>query len=170
MNGSGTEAANRATVKTLRDHRADATAVPFDVDGLDRYRRSTVLTAQRDSAQHLLVERVKGNRRLVVLPAGPRVPDPGELVASQRFGDILRELRSATVDLVIVDSPALMEVGDAAAMAAQIEALVMIVDLDMAHHSTLVEMRHLLAPLPCKKLGAILVKTKGRTSGYGYYD
>jgi Mrp family chromosome partitioning ATPase len=74
------------------------------------------------------------------------------------------------VDVVIVDSPALMEVGDAAAMAAQVAALVMIVDLDKAHHSTLVEMRHLLAPLPCKKLGAILVKTKGRSSRYGYYD
>lgn len=115
-------------------------------------------------------ERARGNRGLFVLTAGPHVPDPGELVASKRFGDIIRELQSSTVDVVIVDSPALMEVGDAAAMAAQIEALVTIVDLGKAHHSTLVEMRHLLAPLPCKKLGVILVKTKGRSSRYGYYD
>ena len=133
-------------------------------------RTPVVLTAGLHGTAPDVTERVRGKRRLVVLTSGPHVPDPGELVASQRFGDIIRELQSATVDLVIVDSPALMEVGDAAAMAAQIEALVTIVDLDKAHHSTLVEMRHLLAPLPCKKLGVILVKTKSRSSKYGYYD
>ncbi len=132
-------------------------------------RKPVVRTAGAHGARPDVAERVRGERRLVVLTAGPHVPDPGELVASQRFGDIIRELQSATVDVVIVDSPALMEVGDAAAMAAQVQALVMIVDLDKAHHSTLVEMRHLLAPLPCKKLGAILVRTKGRASTYGYY-
>lgn len=117
-----------------------------------------------------VAERVRSTRRLTVLTAGPHVSDPGEFVASQRFGEIIRELQSATVDAVIVDSPALMEVGDAAAMAAKVEALVVIVDLDKAHHSTLVEMRHLLSLLPCKKLGVVLVKTKGRLSRYGYYD
>lgn len=45
-----------------------------------------------------------------------------------------------------------------------------VVDLKKAHHSTLLEMRHLLAPLPCKQLGAVLVRTKSRSSGYGYYS
>jgi len=114
--------------------------------------------------------RARNARRLVVLTSGPFVPDPGELVASKRFGSIIRELQTASVDFVIVDSPALMEVGDAAAMAAQVEGLVMVVSLDKARHTTLVEARHLLAPLPCKKLGAILVRAKSGPSGYYAYS
>ena len=106
---------------------------------------------------------------LYILTAGPQVPDPGELVASSRFGDVIRELKGNGADLVLVDSPALLEVGDAAALAAQIDALVVVVDIKRAHHSTLVEMRDLLRPLPCKQLGAVLVKAKGRSSSYGHY-
>ena len=134
-----------------------------------RLNGSSIVRTAAQTGSTEAAARPRSNRSLLVLPAGPRVPDPGELVASQRFGDIIRQLQAAEADIVLVDSPALMEVGDAAAMASQVEALVMIVDLEKAHHSTLTEMRHLLSPLPCKKLGAILVKTKSRSSRYGYY-
>ena len=119
-----------------------------------------------------VLERAAGDmRKLLVLPAGPRVADPGEVVASRRFGEVIRELQSDDVDVVIVDTPALLEVSDAAAMASQVEALIVIVDITKAHQMVLQEMRDILAPLPCKQLGAILVKTKrSRSSGYGYYS
>ena len=112
-----------------------------------------------------VAERATAERQLMVLPAGPWVPDPGEVVASQRFGDVIRTLQDEEADLVLVDSPALMEVGDAAAMAAQVDALVVIVDITKAHHATLLEMRDMLVHLPCTHLGVILVKTKSRASG-----
>jgi len=109
--------------------------------------------------------------KILVLPAGPRVADPGEVVASRRFGDIIRELAAGDVDMVLVDTPALLEVSDAAAMASQVEALIVVVDITKANQSVLLAMRDLLAPLPCKQLGAILVRTKRtRASGYGYYS
>ena len=106
---------------------------------------------------------------LYVLTAGRQVPDPGELVASSRFGEVIRDLKGNGADLVLVDSPALLEVGDAAALAAQIDALVVVVDIKRAQHTTLVEMRDLLRPLPCKQLGAVLVKARSRSSSYGHY-
>ena len=106
--------------------------------------------------------------RLVVLTSGPLPPDPGELVASKRFGAIIKELKASSVDFVIVDSPALLEVGDAAAMAAQVEGLMMVVDVDKIARATLREAKDLLRPLPCHKLGAVLVRVRRGRPGYSY--
>lgn len=133
--------------------------------------RGEVVQATRSAgASTAATQNLLDGRRLLVLPAGRWVPDPGEVVASRRFGEIIQMIREDKADLVLVDSPALMEVGDAAAMAAQVQALVVIVDVTKAQQSTLLEMRDLLAPLPCKRLGAILVKSKkSRSTGQGYY-
>jgi Mrp family chromosome partitioning ATPase/capsular polysaccharide biosynthesis protein len=108
-------------------------------------------------------------RRLAVLTSGPRASDPGELVASKRFGAVVADLCNSNVDFVIVDSPALLEVGDAAAMAAEVEGLLMVVDADRVGRPTLHEARDLLAPLPCHKLGAVLVRARHGRTGHGYY-
>ena len=91
------------------------------------------------------------DRRLVVLTAGPRVASPGEVVASSRFGAVIRALQSTNVDLVIVAAPPLLECGDAAAMASRVEGLVVVVNLPSAHRSTLEQTRALLAALPCER-------------------
>jgi polysaccharide biosynthesis transport protein len=108
--------------------------------------------------------RVTSDRRLVVLTAGPRVADPGELVASKQFGTIIRGLTATKVDFVIVDSPALLEVGDAATMASQVEGLIVVASLVRARRSTLREAQDVLAPLPCRKLGVVLVRARQERS------
>lgn len=100
------------------------------------------------------------DRRLVVLTAGPRVASPGEVVASSRFGAVIRALQSTNVDLVIVAAPPLLECGDAAAMASRVEGLVVVVNLPSAHRSTLEQTRALLAALPCRKIGAVATGVK----------
>ena len=55
---------------------------------------------------------------LSILPSGPLPPNPAELVGSHRMRDCLRAATEA-FDLVLCDSPPLMAVGDAAALAAQ---------------------------------------------------
>ena len=76
-------------------------------------------------------------RRLVVLTAGPSPVDPGEMVASDRFGAVLAELQSGSVDLVIIDSPPILAVGDATAMAAQAAGLLLVVDIAKVRLPTL---------------------------------
>jgi len=110
-----------------------------------------------------------GPHRLVVLTSGPRPPDPGELVASREFAAVMAYLHKSSVEFIIVDSPALLEVGDAAAMAADVEGLLMVVDADKVGRPMLQEARDLLATLPCHKLGVVLVRAKGGRSGYGHY-
>ena len=107
--------------------------------------------------------------RLFVLPSGPLPPNPGEIVNSKRFGQIIRALEKES-DLVIVDSPAMLAVGDTAALAAKVDALVFLVDMHVLKRPVLLQAVEQLYKLPVKLLG-VIVRTDGVGSAgrYGYY-
>lgn len=105
---------------------------------------------------------------LRVLPSGPLPPNPGEMAASQRFGEMLTEL-AASADLVIVDTPPILEVGDAAAMASRVDGLVFVANMGKVRWPMLERSHAQLERFPCRKLGMAVVATKrARKSGYGY--
>lgn len=107
---------------------------------------------------------------LRVLPSGPLPPNPGEMIASRRFGEILAEL-SAEADLVLIDTPAMLPVGDAAAVAPWVDAMVYVVNATKVRRPALRQARMQLAHLPCRKLGLIEVaETKGQGYYGGYYS
>lgn len=97
---------------------------------------------------------------LMVLTTGPPPSDLGEFVASREFATVMSDLRSFDADLLIIDSPALLEVGDAAAMAAQVDALLLVVEVHKVGRSNLRDVKEMLAPLPCQKIGAVMVKER----------
>lgn len=96
---------------------------------------------------------------LRVLPSGPLPPNPGEMAASQRLGGIIDALVGAA-DFVIVDTPPLLEVGDAAAMAAKVDGLVFVANMDKVRWPMLERSRAQLERIPCRKLGMVIVAAK----------
>ncbi len=62
------------------------------------------------------LQRVPGVERLYVLPSGPIPPNPSELLATERCHEVLASLQ-ADDTLVIVDTPPVLTVTDAAALA-----------------------------------------------------
>jgi Mrp family chromosome partitioning ATPase/capsular polysaccharide biosynthesis protein len=108
-------------------------------------------------------------RRLFVLTAGPLPPNPGEIIASDRFAAILAELKASKVDYVLVDSPAFMSVSDAAAIAPHVDGVVALVDVDRASWPLLSEVKYFLDRLPTRKLGVIVVREKSARTGYHRY-
>jgi tyrosine-protein kinase len=107
---------------------------------------------------------------LTLLTAGPIPPNPGEMVASRRFAQLVRELADRGFDYVLIDSPAFLAVGDAAALAAVADAVVMLVNLEMINRPTLEEARDFLKPLPPTKLGVVTVMdSAGKGDRYHYY-
>jgi polysaccharide biosynthesis transport protein len=60
-----------------------------------------------------------------VLASGPLPPNPSELLASRHMAELLRELREA-YDVVLVDSPPLLPVTDAAAVAPATDGTILI--------------------------------------------
>lgn len=104
--------------------------------------------------------------RLRILTSGPLPPNPGELIASEKFGLLLEHLESEA-DLVLVDTPAFMPVSDAFAIAPRVDGAFMLVSLDDITRPMLVEAREYLDQLSTRKLGVIV--TRERLARGDYY-
>ena len=111
--------------------------------------------------------------RVYVLTSGPLPPNPGEIVSSKRFAAVIETL-AEEADVVIVDSPAMLAVGDTPALASMVDGLVFLVDMHVAKRPMLQQAADQLMRLPCRILGIVLrvdgAKSGGYYSTYRYYD
>ena len=133
---------------------------------LDTVRSWTVgprLTEPGESGQ---VDAISGGERLFVLTSGPVPPNAAEIVASRRFAAMVTALQD-NYDMVIIDAPSLLAVGDPAAIARCVDGLMVLVDLTQAKRPLLEEAARQLSQMPCRKLGLVVV-TSARDHGYGH--
>jgi Mrp family chromosome partitioning ATPase/capsular polysaccharide biosynthesis protein len=108
---------------------------------------------------------------LTLVTSGPIPPNPGEMVASRRFAEIIRELAARDFDFVLIDSPAFLAVGDAAALAAAADGIVLLVNMKMITRPTLEEARDFLRHLPPNKLGVVtFMDQASKGDRYHYYS
>jgi Mrp family chromosome partitioning ATPase/capsular polysaccharide biosynthesis protein len=107
--------------------------------------------------------------RLYVLPSGPIPPNPGEIVSGRRFGAMLEEL-SREADMVLVDSPAMLAVGDTAAIANKVDGMVFLVDLDVLKRPQLLSAAEQLYRLPVRLLGTVVRMHHKRSSRYYHHS
>jgi polysaccharide biosynthesis transport protein len=128
---------------------------------------TSVAVAQPDAAT-----RASGNGHgpvtgvLEVLHAGVTPPDPGEFVSSPTVGAMLERL-SERADIVLIDSPPLLHVGDAMALSANVDAIVLITRLNVVRRPMLSELRRLLHSSPAATVGFVATGS-GAEEGYGY--
>ncbi len=106
--------------------------------------------------------------RLWVLTSGPVPPNPGEIVASQRFSQMLARLRDEC-DVVLVDSPALLAVGDTAALASEVDGLLFLVDMEKARRPVIQAAADQLYRLPCAMMGIVVRSAAGSSRDKYYY-
>jgi Mrp family chromosome partitioning ATPase len=107
--------------------------------------------------------------KLWVLTSGPIPPNPGEIVASQRFSQMLTRLRDEC-DMLLVDSPAMLAVGDTSAIASKVDGMVFLVDMDMVKRPQLMSAAEQLYRLPVRLLGTVVRIHHKRGSRYQYYS
>ena len=108
---------------------------------------------------------------LDVLPSGPIPPDAGEFVGTGAVSQVLAEL-SHRYDLVLVDTPPILHVGDGLTLASQVDALILIARLPAVRRPILKELKRVLENCPGEKLGFALAGAhleEGYGYGYGYY-
>jgi Mrp family chromosome partitioning ATPase len=103
-----------------------------------------------------------------VLTSGPLPPNPGEIAASRRFAEVLDEL-GKDADIVIVDTPAMLPVGDTAALASHVDSMVYVSKPSMLKRQNLEQAHAQLSHLPCAILGLIVVADRKSHGYYGYY-
>jgi Mrp family chromosome partitioning ATPase len=102
---------------------------------------------------------------LKVLVAGDPPPDPGEFISTASLGRVLDELVEA-FDLVLIDSPPLLSVGDAAALSMKVDAMVVIARLKVVKRSTLQELSRALQTCGTSQLGYVATGAE-LEEGYG---
>ncbi len=108
--------------------------------------------------------------RLRVITTGPLPPNPAELLGSKRMQTILERLVAAA-DLVIVDSPPLQAVTDAAILASVTDGTLLVIDAGRTRRAAAEHGREALAKSGARVLGAALNRISRRGSGdYVYYD
>jgi Mrp family chromosome partitioning ATPase len=97
---------------------------------------------------------------------GPPPPDPGEFLSSAFVTEAVRAL-ARRCDVLLIDSPPMLVVGDAMAIATSADAVVLVTELNQIRRVALAETRRILESCPALKLGFIATGTNG-AAGYGY--
>ena len=110
---------------------------------------------------------------LYVLTTGPVAPNPSELLGSQNMVDILEELKQH-FDYVLVDTPPVMPVTDAAVVSGKVDGTILIVASGAVSPSIAVEAKTRLEQAGAHMLGVVLNKVDVAANshygyGYGYY-
>ena len=107
---------------------------------------------------------------LTLLTSGPIPPNPGEMVASRKFAEIIHELVERGYDHVLIDSPAFLAVGDTTALASTTDGILLLVNMKLDTRTTLDEACDFLDQLPPRKLGVVInMDTSGKSQHYNYY-
>ena len=107
---------------------------------------------------------------LEVVRVGVTPPDPGEFLSSAFVGDALAKL-AARCDVLLIDTPPLLAVGDAMTIATRADALVLVAGLNQVRRASLAETRRVLEACPALKLGVIATGGNGGDRyGYKYPD
>jgi Mrp family chromosome partitioning ATPase len=96
----------------------------------------------------------RGRGMLEVLTLGRIPTDPGEFTGSERVVEILERLRDRA-DVVPVDTPAMLAVGDAMTIGGVADAVIVVVRFGVVRRSTLRELARLLAASPATPLGFV---------------
>lgn len=103
---------------------------------------------------------------LWLLASGPPPPNPSELLASPLTGEILRTLASE-FDVVLVDSPPMLPVTDAAVLSAHVDAVVVVAVAGLTGRKQVERSLELLGHVNAPLIGTVL-NGVADGSGYGY--
>lgn len=108
---------------------------------------------------------------LLLLPSGPTPPNPAELLGSRRMSSLLSEW-SQTADVVILDTPPLLAVTDAAVLAARSDGVVLVASVNETTREELKRSVAILEGTGARLLGVVANKVPQSGRGayyYGYY-
>ncbi|WP_418790829.1 CpsD/CapB family tyrosine-protein kinase [Phosphitispora sp. TUW77] len=135
----------------------------FEVSGLKGITNILVEQADIDiTIQSAAVE------RLSVLPCGPIPPNPSELLGSNRMQDLLEHLKNK-FDIILIDSPPVVAVTDAAILSAQVDGVILVLRAGVARIDMVKQTKEQIEKANGKIIGTVLYGTKVSEEDYHYY-
>lgn len=134
-----------------------------------------LLTDSVENLEMLLPSYCKesGINNLVVLPSGPKPPNPSELLGSERMATLLAIL-SKHYDRIVLDTPPVVSVTDAQVIASRADATILVVPYGIAQKAAVMDAKLLLQKVNANIIGVVMnrIPTTSRSSYYydGYYN
>ena len=105
---------------------------------------------------------------LYVITTGPIPPNPAELLGSQRMSKLLEQF-AGHADIVMIDTPPIIAVTDAALLAPQVDGVVLVVASGQAQIEAVLKAKQMLANGKARILGILLNKVDEDSQDYYYY-
>lgn len=103
---------------------------------------------------------------LYVLPVTREAANPTELLSSERFAEMIQEMR-LYFDFILIDSPPIMPFADARLLANHADAVMMVVRSGMANYETV---EKAIEALPAAKMLGVVLNGAENMEEAGYYD
>ena len=111
-----------------------------------------------------------GDERLLVLTAGKMPPNPSELLGSAKMEEVVKSLEEWG-DWVIIDTPPLLAVADAAAVARWVDGVLIVTQAGVSTREASKKAVELLEKVGAKITGVVvwgLDEARAGSAGYGY--
>ncbi len=108
-------------------------------------------------------------KNLDVLPCGPEVPNPSELLNSDAFAEMLKNL-SERYDRIIIDSPPVGPVADSQILAALCDTVLLVLRAETSTRRHSQQARDGLLSVGAHILGAVVNDVSQKRGRYGYYS
>jgi polysaccharide biosynthesis transport protein len=135
---------------------------------------SGILTGAYEFDENLL-QKVEGLASLFLLSAGPRPPNPAELLCSMKMEKLVQTMRQK-FDHVVIDSPPILPITDATIISSLVDGVIMVVESDATSRAALNRAVHVMEHSGGRILGTVFNKVDIRRDGYygyryyhGYY-
>lgn len=132
--------------------------------GLDNEEGLSVALVQEDCPIFIKETAVPG---VMVLTGGPIPPNPAELVGSKRMKRLIEEV-STQYDMILIDTPPIVAVTDAAILAQESDGVILVLAAGEVDKKYAQKAKELLDKVGAKILGVVLNKVNMKTSEYHY--
>ncbi len=106
--------------------------------------------------------------RVQVITSGPLPPNPTELLGSQRMLDLIEQLKTQ-FDFIILDTPALLSVADAAVLAPAVDNVILVVAQSQTRRGDVQTVRRQLSNVRVKSIEVVVNRAEPNGS-YAYYE
>lgn len=156
--------ANERTLLLEADMRRPRISKTFNLASF-QFGLSSYLTGSAN-LEKIVVETVIPN--LFIIPAGPKPPNPAELLTSAKMRLLLEELK-AKFDRIIIDSPPVITVADTAILANISDGVVDVIKANFLNIDIILRGRQRLYEAKTKIIGVILNNVNVRKEDSYYY-
>lgn len=121
----------------------------------------------QDATESEAITSVDAVPNMWLLPSGPPPPNPSELLGSARMLEVMAKLWH-DFSYVIVDTPPVNAVTDAAILAASANATILVVEQGKTTFPALKHAKEMLERVKANTIGAVLNKVRASSGAYSY--